>query len=211
MRQDNFVLADTAAIVLCGGKSSRMGRPKAWLPFGPNEVMLQRVVRLVGEAVSSIVVVAAVDQDLPPLPDSVTIARDEFNDRGPMQGLAAGMSAIPNCIEFVYATATDVPFLKPDWIRLLRSRIGGCDLATPFVGGFHQPLAALYRCEPARRAVAKLLRENRMGPYLLTEELRFESVEEPDLRNVDPELGTIRNLNTLESYEAALADLRAMS
>ena len=33
-----------AAIVLCGGRSSRMGTPKALLPFGP-ELMLQRVVR----------------------------------------------------------------------------------------------------------------------------------------------------------------------
>ena len=34
------------AVVLCGGESRRMGRPKAWLPFG-DERMLQRVVRLV--------------------------------------------------------------------------------------------------------------------------------------------------------------------
>ena len=38
------------AIILCGGKSSRMGRDKATLPFGP-ELMLQRVVRLIGEVV----------------------------------------------------------------------------------------------------------------------------------------------------------------
>jgi len=28
------------AVVLCGGQSRRMGRPKAWLPFGP-ELLLQ--------------------------------------------------------------------------------------------------------------------------------------------------------------------------
>ena len=41
------VLASLGAVVLCGGESRRMGRPKAWLPFGP-ERMLQRVVRLGG-------------------------------------------------------------------------------------------------------------------------------------------------------------------
>ena len=35
----------TAGIVLCGGRSSRMGRAKAWLPFG-DELMLPRVLRL---------------------------------------------------------------------------------------------------------------------------------------------------------------------
>jgi len=52
-----------------------MGRDKATLPFGP-ELMLQRVVRLLGEAVEEIVVVAAPSQELPPLPDSVHIVRD---------------------------------------------------------------------------------------------------------------------------------------
>ena len=40
-------------IVLCGGQSKRMGRPKAWLPVG-EELMLPRVVRLLGEAVGTI-------------------------------------------------------------------------------------------------------------------------------------------------------------
>src|SRR5437588_762021 len=53
-------------IVLCGGQSKRMGQPKAWLPFG-DELMLPRVVRLLGGAVRPRVVVAAPDQDLPPL------------------------------------------------------------------------------------------------------------------------------------------------
>ena len=63
-------------IVLCGGKSTRMGTSKALLPFGP-ETMLQRVVRLLSGVVSPIVVVAAVDQELPPLPSDVIITRDE--------------------------------------------------------------------------------------------------------------------------------------
>jgi len=62
-------------VVLCGGKSTRMGSPKALLPFGP-ETMLQRVVRLLGTVVSPIVVVAATGQDLPPLPASVILTRD---------------------------------------------------------------------------------------------------------------------------------------
>ena len=64
------------AIILCGGKSSRMGRDKASLPFGP-ELMLQRVVRLLGEVVDprKIVVVAAPGQSLPELPAGVTVAQ----------------------------------------------------------------------------------------------------------------------------------------
>ena len=68
-------------IVLCGGKSSRMGTSKALLPFG-RETMLQRVVRLLNEVVAPIVVVAASDQELPELPADVIVTRDERRDAG---------------------------------------------------------------------------------------------------------------------------------
>ena len=99
-----------------------MGRPKAWLPFGP-ERMLQRVVRLVGSAVGvgPIVVVAAPGQDLPPLPDRVTVVRDPVSGRGPLQGLAAGLAALPDAVELAYASATDVPFLQPGLGRTARA------------------------------------------------------------------------------------------
>ena len=60
---------------------------KAWLPFGA-EIMLPRVVRLLGEAVDPVVVVAAPEQEVPPVPANVAIVRDEEKGRGPLQGLA---------------------------------------------------------------------------------------------------------------------------
>ena len=66
--------ADASAVVLVGGKSSRMGRPKALLPFD-GEPLIAHVVRKLESLFSEIVVVAAPDQELPSLP--VTIARDE--------------------------------------------------------------------------------------------------------------------------------------
>src|SRR2546430_3416835 len=101
-----------AGIVLAGGQSTRMGRPKATLPFGP-ELMLQRVVRLLGSVVRPIVVVAAPGQALPPLADDVLIARDERESRGPLEGLLAGLSTIMGHAEAAYATSCDVPLLAP--------------------------------------------------------------------------------------------------
>src|SRR5437667_9469264 len=97
-------------IVLCGGQSSRMGRPKAWLPFG-DELMLPRVVRLLSEAVSPIVVVAAPGQDVPPLPDDVQIVRDAEQGRGPLQGLLAGLHALQGRADAAYLSSCAVPFL----------------------------------------------------------------------------------------------------
>ena len=60
------------AVILCGGESKRMGRPKAWLTFG-GERMLQRVVRLVANVVDDVAVVAAPGQELPSLPPSIIL------------------------------------------------------------------------------------------------------------------------------------------
>src|SRR6266481_4244898 len=91
-------------IVLCGGRSSRMGRPKAWLPFA-GELMLARVVRLLSEAVQPLVVVAAPEQEVPPLPPGVAVVRDEERGRGPLQGLAAGLDALQGQAEAAYLSS----------------------------------------------------------------------------------------------------------
>ena len=82
-----------AGVVLCGGRSRRMSRPKAWLPVA-GELMLARVVRLLGQAVEPIVVAAAPGQDVPLLPNDVSIVRDEDEGLGPLAGLAAGLKAL---------------------------------------------------------------------------------------------------------------------
>src|SRR5580692_4870637 len=102
-------------IVLCGGKSTRMGVPKATLPFGP-ETMLQRVVRLLATVVSPIVAVAAREQVLPALPDGVIVTRDEREAKGPLEGLRAGLSALPKSVDIAYVTSCDVPLLVPGFV-----------------------------------------------------------------------------------------------
>ena len=193
------------AVVLCGGESRRMGRPKAWLPFGP-EVMLQRVVRLVGTVARPIVVVAAPGQDLPALPAGVSIVRDEISGRGPLQGLAAGFGALGDEVDLVYATGTDVPFLEPRWITHLAELIGDADLAIPSIGGYYHPLAALYRKRAVLPAIEDLLGQDRLRPLFLVEAVKTRVVLEHEMRAVDPELGTLRNLNHPEEYERALRD-----
>jgi molybdopterin-guanine dinucleotide biosynthesis protein A len=191
------------AVILCGGHSRRMGQPKAWLPFGP-ERMLQRVVRLVGSVARPIVVVAAPNQDLPDLPDNVLLVRDPIPDRGPLQGLAAGLAALPATIDLVYASATDVPFLAPAWIERLVDLIGDHDVAIPFVDGYHHSLAALYRRSIVLPAVESLLRADRRRPVFLLEMVRTRLIEADELRSADPELRTLWNLNTPEDYQEAL-------
>jgi molybdopterin-guanine dinucleotide biosynthesis protein A len=195
---------NVGGIVLCGGQSQRMGRPKAWLPFA-GEIMLARVVRLLGEAVSPVVVVAAPGQEVPPLPPDIPVVRDDEKGRGPLQGLAAGLNAFRGRADAAYLSSCDVPFLQPALVRRLIDLLGEHDICVPRVGGFHHPLAAVYRLDVAA-AVSRLLAENGLRPFFLFEAVPTRVVEAAELADVDPTFRSLRNLNTPEDYEAALRE-----
>src|SRR5437588_6157034 len=173
---------NVAGIVLCGGQSKRMGRPKAWLPFA-GEIMLPRVVRLLGEAVSPILVVAAPDQDVPPVPPEVEIVRDEEKGRGPLQGLAAGLDKLAGRADAAYLSSCDVPFLQPAFVRRLIELLGDHAICVPRVGEYHHPLAAVYRVAAAD-TVRRLLAENRLRPFFLFDAVPTRIVEAPELQDV---------------------------
>ena len=192
------------AIVLCGGQSRRMGRDKATLPFGP-EMMLQRMVRILVEVVepAATVVVAAQGQILPELPAAVIISRDEHPDRGPLEGLAAGLRSMPEFVEVVYFTSCDVPLLLPDFIREMFTRLGEADIAVPYDGQFHHPLAAVYRPR-VLSAVESMLVADRLRTASLFDEVCTLHVPVESLRSVDPTLSSLLNCNHPDDYLSAL-------
>jgi molybdopterin-guanine dinucleotide biosynthesis protein A len=193
------------AIILCGGKSSRMGRDKASLPFG-KEAMLQRVVRLLSDVVPprDMVVVAAADQSLPEIAAGVAVVRDTRPHRGPLEGLAAGLREIGDRVDAAYATACDVPLLAPAFVAAMFDALGEADVAVPRDGQYHHPLAAAYR--PAVLPnVESLLAADRLRPVYLFGKVKTNEIDVEQLRTVDPELLTLRNLNSPEDYAQALA------
>jgi molybdopterin-guanine dinucleotide biosynthesis protein A len=188
-------------VVLCGGKSTRMGTSKALLPFGP-ETMLQRVVRLLGEVVSPIVAVAAVEQALPDLPADVILTRDERDARGPLEGLRAGLKALPERVEAAYVTSCDVPLLVPAFVEQMLELARGYDIAVMEIDGFAHPLSAVYRRTTLRR-IEGLLAEDRLRPAFLFDMVKTRRVS-PSEMTADPALRTLWNLNTREDYDRAL-------
>ncbi len=180
-----------------------MGRSKAALPFGP-EPMLQRVVRLVAEAVEPVVVVAAVGQELPELPQTTDIVRDRTPDRGPLEGIAVGLRALSDRCDAAFVTGCDVPLLVPDFIRRMIGLSAGFDVAVPHVGGHDEPLSAVYRTGVLAE-VESLLAANRLRPAFLFDEVRTRRVVAEELVDVDPELDSLANVNSPADYRAALA------
>jgi molybdenum cofactor guanylyltransferase len=202
-------MADTAGIVLAGGRSSRMGSPKAALEWH-GSTLLRRVVGIVARGVDGpVVVVRAPGQPLPVLPDAVEVVDDAREGRGPLQGLAAGLDAVRDRAAAAYVSSTDVPLLHPRFIRrVLAALEPDVDVVLPHVGGFPHPLAAAYRTELVD-AVERLIAEDRMRPAFLFEACRVRRLDEatlladPALAALDPGLDSVLNLNERSDYEDA--------
>jgi molybdopterin-guanine dinucleotide biosynthesis protein A len=165
--------------------------------------MLQRVVRLLGTTVSPIVTVAAREQELPSLPAGTIVARDERDARGPLEGLRAGLKALPDSVDAAYVTSCDVPLLVPAFVEHMLSLLGEHDIAVMEIDGFTHPLSAVYRRSVLPDAES-LLAQDRLRPVFLFDAVDTRRVSPDEMRVADPDLRTLRNLNTREDYEAAL-------
>jgi molybdopterin-guanine dinucleotide biosynthesis protein A len=179
-----------------------MGVPKASLPFGA-ETMLQRILRLLGEVVQPLVVVSAPAQDLPPLPAGVLRTCDRHHGLGPLEGLRAGLSALGDGADAAYATSCDVPLLQPAFVRALIRQLGSHQVVVPVDGQFHFPLAAVYRTDVVPE-LESLLAAGQRRPVALYDRVATCRVPVEELRDDDPQLQTLANLNRPEDYVTAL-------
>lgn len=191
-------MADAGAILLCGGRSSRMGRTKAWLPWR-GQTMAAHVACVLGEVVEEIVVVSSDEVDPPPLVRAARVVRDERPGLGPLGGLATGLAHLE--AELAFATSTDAPFLTPDFIRCVLAAGREHGAAAPVVDGFVQTLAAAYPKRGAEVA-GRLLDAGRRRPLELLEALDYRPLAAETL----PDLAPLRGFNTPSEYLAAVGD-----
>jgi molybdopterin-guanine dinucleotide biosynthesis protein A len=175
-----------------------MARDKASLPFGP-ETLLERIVRIVSQVVPEVWVVAREGQEVA---GSFRVARDPEQGLGPLAGLCAGLEAMQ--AERAFLTSCDVPLLRAGFVERMLSLSQGFPIAVPKIGEHSMVTSAVYSRDvlPAAR---RLLAEGRLRPLYLVEAFESRMVTADELRDVDPELESLRDCNTPESYREALA------
>jgi len=186
-----------SAIVLCGGRSTRMGRDKAGLPFG-DETLASRVARLVGQVVGDVVLVAREGQVLPVGLEAV---RDPAEGLGPLAGIAVGLEAVRG--ERAFVAACDMPLLRPTVVRRLLDLSEGYEAVVPLIDGFAMTTCAVYSRTTAALAAA-LVAERRLRPLFLVERVRTRYVGGEHFTDIDPDLESFRDCNTPERYAEAL-------
>lgn len=189
-----------SALVLCGGRSARMGGDKLTLPFGA-ETLGARTVRLVRSAVDEVALVAREGQELPRDLAGVATLRDPAEGLGPLAGIAAGLAAVAG--ERAFVAACDMPLLRPAVVSRLFELAQGFEACVPVVDGFPVPTCAVYASELAGRARA-LVEARQLRTAGLAERARTRFVPGDELRDLDPRLESFLDCDTEEAYRAAL-------
>jgi len=191
-----------SAIVLAGGRSSRMGRPKAALDFGGVSI-LTRIVSELKRRFAEVVVVAAPESedslqiDIP----AIKVVRDETAYQGPLDALRRGLDAVTN--EIAFACSCDLPLLDSDVAAEIVAMLGDFDAAIPNVGEKLQPLHAAYR-KRCGSALAALSMRGERRLIAIADAVNTRRISQNDLLVLDPQLHSVFNVNTLDDYQRAL-------
>ncbi|MBI5290088.1 MAG: molybdenum cofactor guanylyltransferase [Chloroflexi bacterium] len=194
------------AIIVAGGRSTRLGRDKASEPL-LGRPLLQHVLDRIAGLVSEIVIVRAPGQVLPALETAtpITVAEDDYPGKGPLGGIYTGL--VRSSAERSLVVACDMPLLSRPLLQELLRRGSGCDVVMPVLE-YPEPLHAVYAracIEPIRTRIEadQLKITNFLGA------VRVCYMREGECRAFDPDLRSFLNTNTDEDLERARTLLHA--
>ena len=215
-----------SAVLLAGGRSSRMGRPKALLDLG-GEPMIARVARALEASCDELVVVAAAadrpgetataDELRAALActgfarraDALGMARDLAEARGPVAGLAAGLAAARG--RWAIVVPCDLPFLSPSLVAGLfataeagRPRAASTPVAViPRRGGDWEPMPAVLDRAVFARLYAEQLERGELRPTARFSDPDVIALEGDALDRLDPGGASFLGVNDAREYARA--------
>ena len=184
-----------SAFILAGGKSSRMGRDKAALSLD-GRTLLQRALELARTVSEQVRVVGARETY------GSQAIEDVFQDRGPLAGIHAALTASASELNLVLSV--DTPFVTPEFLRFLAEEAArtGTTVTVPYVEERFQPLCAVYRTEfqPLAERALRAGR-NKIDPLFCHTTVR--RVDEAEMMRLAFDPRMFDNLNTPEDFARA--------
>jgi len=193
-----------SAVILAGGRSSRLGVDKSLLQIG-KITMLEHVMERISDAVDEILVVVRDEgqgKEILSGVGEVNITYDAILGYGPVAGMLAGLQSAR--AEYVIVLACDMPFVNSDVVNLLFSLAKGCDALVPrWPDGRIEPLHAVYEREKMAGACEKAIEEGKRNIFAPLSTLQTHYLSTEAIKKIDPELKTFVNVNVPNDLEAA--------
>ncbi len=196
----NRRIEQAGAVILAGGDSKRLGRPKALLDFN-GKALIEIILEKLSRSFKEITIVT----DKPWLYDhlSVRITGDILDDRvkSPLRGIHAGLSASGLPVQFI--VACDMPFIQPALINYMAGNLSGYDAVVPRNSEYYQPLHAFY----SRSCISVIEEQISRSNYKITEfysHLKICYISGEEIAVYDPGEWSFFNVNTWADYKKAL-------
>lgn len=193
------MIDDCLAVIMAGGDSRRMGQDKASLVLG-EQTLLQQVAEVMQTVFPQIVVSVREPRADIALPQVC----DAYTDSGPLAGLCAALEYAENAgLAWIFAVATDMPFVQPALIEFLAARREDSQAVVPMHDGHPQPLAAFYSVSalPAIRVLLEGAGRRSLRAALERIDVRY--VDETALRATDSGMCSFFDLDTPQDLAAA--------
>jgi molybdenum cofactor guanylyltransferase len=190
---------EATLLVLAGGQSRRMGRPKPWIEVG-NSILVRYVAERLAPAFSELMVSFAEPEQMEQLlPYRVVF--DRKRNAGPLAGLEAGLIAAHN--QVLFAVACDMPYVERSTAELAVAAAHSCDAAIPRHDGLFEPVCGAYRKTSLPAIVNALDARNYVAHDVI------QNLDVTWLEGLEP--AQFESLNTpadLERFHAALSAQR---
>ena len=190
------MIPGVSAIILAGGQSKRLGKDKSLLLMDGRPLVAHAVDKL--SALSDdLMVVTNSPERYEPLALPVRFVPDDRPEVGALMGIYSGLKAAR--YPLALAVACDMPFLNRSLLEYMLPLTDGHDLVIPRLGGFLEPLHAIYSkaCLPA---MARLLDQGRRQIVGFFHEVRVRYVEEDEIERFDPRHLSFVNVNTPQDW-----------
>lgn len=186
------------ALVLTGGRSSRMGQNKALLnltPGGPS--LIELVVARLADVASETVLVGTETAPYDFL--GLRHVPDLYPNAGSLGGIYSGLQAAK--YPYALAVACDMPFLSPDLLRYMASVPREYDVLLPVIDE-PEPLHAIYSqlCLPWMEERIDARRYKIIGWF---DKAKVQKIERHTIERYDPHCRSFFNVNTPEEWERA--------
>ena len=187
------------SFVLAGGKSIRMGKDKAFLPF-ENKTLLENAVQTVGQISQNRVKIVLNNQSqndkVANLLPNILCIFDSIKNRGALGGIHAALKNSQS--DWTIILACDLPFVKPKVIeKLLENVSTNLSAVVPKqFDGKLQPLCAVYKTAVCLPILEKLFAENES----VSAKTLIENLESKIISADNFDSATFLNINTPSDY-----------
>ncbi|WP_413305110.1 molybdenum cofactor guanylyltransferase [Bacillus sp. 1P10SD] len=166
-----------AAIILSGGKSSRMGTNKALLKIN-EKTNIERIADTLKPLFDDIILVTNNPESYEFL--GLKMVKDHYPGMGPLAGVHAGLNHSDYDVNFI--VACDMPFVSGELAQALVHFCSHYDAVIPVINGKQHPLFAVFKKEIASK-VAGCIEEGTLRMKHLLDRLHVLYVTERELQS----------------------------